>query len=227
MNKETFEKLWSPHPDAPAQNPDELFWLVNKVEDLSPKCILEIGVARGGSLRYWEYLAPPKIDGGLVMGIEKDDRVFDQMEEWWDWKSSDRGLGIIVGDSLHVNVITQVKRILSGRKLDFLFIDGNHDPEWIFREFVIYGEMVRYGGLIAFHDIRPEMHLQYVFNKLRGRTERYLRNLGIGIWWKEDFGYPVVFKRHDNVFHPFDLDEPQTKRLNEVWNTIKFDYWRE
>lgn len=233
MNTETFHRLWSPHPDAPAQNWEELFWLVNKVESIKPKTILEIGVARGGSLRYWEHLVPK---GELVIGIDADKTVMSQMSEWWDWRNSDRQLRIIIGKSLQPKVVKCVKEYVGERQIDFLFIDGDHDPWSIFQEFVIYGEMVRYGGIIAFHDIRPEEHLQYVFDKIRGRTERYFIHLGIGIYWKEKLPQPdlslIALVRDLPPNHPdravlFDLDNYQANRLREVWKNIKFDGWKE
>lgn len=224
MNQELFDSLWSPVEGAPAQCPEELFWLVNKVEALNPKAILEIGVARGGTLRYWEQLVPV---GFPVVGIEMDQTVQEQIEEWWDWRKSNRRLGVVIGDSLNQEVINHVKNVFKNQKLDFLFIDGAHDPEYIFKEFVIYGEMVRNGGLIAFHDIRPEMHLQYVFGKIRGYTERFLVDLGIGIYHKgsELKGRHLVFQRHNNEYDTFDLDKPQADRLKEVWRSLKFEGW--
>jgi len=224
MNNEKFDSLWSPVEGCPAQNRDELFWLVNKVESINPEIIIEIGVARGGTLRYWEQLVPK---GGTVIGIDKDLKILKQIEEWWDYHNSDRNLHLIIRDSLNEVTIKQVKQILSGRQADFLFINGHHDPEYVFREFVTYGALVRYGGLIGFHDIRPEMNLQHVFNKIAGHTERFLVNLGIGIYWKEPLKHSIIFNRSDGKDYLLDLDPPQTERLKGIWGMLKMDRWGE
>jgi len=39
------------------------------------------------------------------------------------------------------------------RKLDFLFIDGDHTYEGVKRDFKMYSSLVKKGGIIAFHDI--------------------------------------------------------------------------
>ena len=44
---------------------------------------------------------------------------------------------------------------MDGRKLDFLFIDGDHRYEGVRRDFEMYGPLVRRGGIIAFHAIVP------------------------------------------------------------------------
>jgi hypothetical protein len=50
-----------------------------------------------------------------------------------------------------------VDRILRGRKIDFLAIDGGHSFIEVETDFLMYGNLVREGGVIAFHDVHaPE-----------------------------------------------------------------------
>jgi predicted O-methyltransferase YrrM len=44
-------------------------------------------------------------------------------------------------------------RQIHRKKLDFLFIDGDHTYEGVKGDFEMYGPLVQKGGLIAFHDI--------------------------------------------------------------------------
>ena len=44
---------------------------------------------------------------------------------------------------------------LGGQPVDFLFIDGDHRYPGVSRDYALYAPLVRPGGLIAFHDIRP------------------------------------------------------------------------
>ena len=48
-----------------------------------------------------------------------------------------------------------VERILADKRLDFLFIDGDHTYNGVKRDFEMYSPLVRSGGMIAFHDIAP------------------------------------------------------------------------
>ena len=45
--------------------------------------------------------------------------------------------------------------ILAGRPIDFLFIDADHRYVGVKKDYQLYAPLVRPGGLIAFHDIRP------------------------------------------------------------------------
>jgi predicted O-methyltransferase YrrM len=48
-----------------------------------------------------------------------------------------------------------IKNILDDRKVDFLFIDGDHTYEGVTRDFEMYSPLVKRGGIIAIHDIVP------------------------------------------------------------------------
>ncbi|MEM5811461.1 MAG: class I SAM-dependent methyltransferase [Candidatus Aenigmatarchaeota archaeon] len=49
--------------------------------------------------------------------------------------------------------LSEVKKILGEEELDFLFIDGDHSYYGVKKDFEMYGQLVRRGGIIAFHDI--------------------------------------------------------------------------
>ena len=51
------------------------------------------------------------------------------------------------------STLYQVKELLDGSKLDFLFIDADHTYEGIKRDFELYSPLMKKGGIIAFHDI--------------------------------------------------------------------------
>jgi predicted O-methyltransferase YrrM len=49
--------------------------------------------------------------------------------------------------------LKDVKNILKGKKVDFLFIDGDHTYKGVKRDFEMYSPLVKEGSIIAFHDI--------------------------------------------------------------------------
>ena len=60
------------------------------------------------------------------------------------------------------------------RKIDFLFIDGDHTYEGIRADFENYSTLVRPGGLIAFHDIvihvaNPSCRVHEFWNEVKSR----------------------------------------------------------
>ena len=45
--------------------------------------------------------------------------------------------------------------MLGDYPIDFLFIDGDHRYAGVKKDYKLYSDLVRPGGLIALHDIRP------------------------------------------------------------------------
>lgn len=64
-----------------------------------------------------------------------------------------RKIHLMTGDSHSPGTLSSVLEILKGKKLDALFIDGDHSYSGVKRDFEIYAPLVRKGGLVAFHDI--------------------------------------------------------------------------
>ena len=48
-------------------------------------------------------------------------------------------------------------KLLDGASIDFLFLDGDHSYDGIKMDFEMYGSLMRPGGLVAFHDIKPSL----------------------------------------------------------------------
>ncbi len=57
---------------------------------------------------------------------------------------------------------SDVDAILGGRKLDMLFIDGDHRLEGVTADYDLWRTTVRPGGFIIFHDILKHKHLDNV-----------------------------------------------------------------
>jgi predicted O-methyltransferase YrrM len=56
-------------------------------------------------------------------------------------------------DSHSESAAAQVAAALNGASLDVLFLDGDHSPQGVTRDYEMYSPLVRPGGVIAFHDI--------------------------------------------------------------------------
>ena len=179
MKRERFDQLFQSTHNV-IQNPDEFYWLVNLVETLNPKTIIEIGVADGGSLKFWEQLLP---ENGLLIGVDICDSVR------WDYRNSDRRIHLVEGDSRSTETILKVKQLLSGASIDFLYIDGDHGYEYVKTDFLNYSPLVRSKGLVGFHDI--SLHETHegptrFFNEIEGKKDalEIQPDMGTGVWWK-------------------------------------------
>jgi predicted O-methyltransferase YrrM len=121
------------------------------VMQIRPRTVLEIGTAKGGSLILFGRLLQPD----LIVSVDLPHGRFGGGYPAWMGavfrKLSKTRLCLIRGDSHSEFIMSRVKRIV--KKVDFLFIDGDHTYEGVKTDFSNYLPLVRRGGIIAFHDI--------------------------------------------------------------------------
>lgn len=148
------------------QKVPELARLIDIVETrLKPgDAIVEIGSAAGGSLLVWNRLS------SFVVSIDLPNGPFgggrrDRLQGW--------GATLIRGDSHEETVRAQLVKILAGRRVGFLFIDGDHSYAGAKADFESYGPFVASDGLVALHDIcdheRADVDVARLWRELRYR----------------------------------------------------------
>ena len=140
----------------PLQSRWEFRRLLEELERVRPAAMLEIGTARGGSLLAFSGLCSPNAH---IVSVDLPGGPFGGGYPMWKvplYKAIARPgqrLDLVRGNSHSANTFAHVERLLGGRKLDFLFIDGDHSYEGVRSDFDRYKSLVRPGGIIAFHDI--------------------------------------------------------------------------
>lgn len=66
----------------------------------------------------------------------------------------------LVGDS-SASDITNFAKITAGEKYDLIFVDGSHVYEVVREDYINYRDLVKSGGMMAFHDIiESEEHIR-------------------------------------------------------------------
>lgn len=133
-------------------------WLIKHLEGYAPRRVLEIGVRHGGTAQLWCELATDYvigIDWGGADSLGEQNTIklgAAMMSEYGD-DSETAEYYFVYGDSHDLKTIDTVHRILQDRKIDLLFIDGDHSPIGVEQDYLAYSRFVRSGGVIAFHDI--------------------------------------------------------------------------
>lgn len=181
----------------PRQNPEEIESLYKAVLELSPRRILEIGTARGGSLYLWVQAASEDativsidLPGGKFGGAYPACRI----PFYQSFARSGQTLRLLRQDSHQAETQAEVSKIFCDKPIDFAFIDGDHTYEGVKADFQDYGHLIRPGGLIGFHDILPrpdlpEIQVNRFWKELRDKydceeligSEWSGRKIGIGL----------------------------------------------
>ena len=140
----------------PAQVYSEISQLLKLVDRIKPRVVLEIGTANGGTLFLFSRVAS---EDATIISIDLPGGRFGGGYRKWreplyrSFALLSQKIYLLRGDSHKTETLEQVELVLQGRKVDFLFIDGDHTYEGVKRDFEMYSPLVGQGGMIAFHDI--------------------------------------------------------------------------
>lgn len=161
---------------APTQQDEEILGLLRRLAERPPRTVVEIGTDTGGTLFLWTRVAAPD---ALLVAV--DNQPIGALRTWSAWSIVRRGFArarqriklLIPRDSQNPATVEEARRLLNGRRVDFLFIDGDHEYDGVKRDFELWSPLVAPGGLIAFHDVN-ESHWPGVirlWNELKPRHE--------------------------------------------------------
>ncbi|HUL01246.1 MAG TPA: class I SAM-dependent methyltransferase [Nitrospirota bacterium] len=138
------------------QKPSEILALAKAVQAIKPKVILEIGTARGGTLFIWSQIASDE-----VISCDIDDlSIQSKILKAFPPPNSMCRVSLLTGNSHDAEFKKRIVNRLGGRKVDFLFIDGDHTEAGVTADYNDYKDFVGPGGIIAFHDIVKEQPLE-------------------------------------------------------------------
>jgi len=140
----------------PAQVYSEISQLLELVDRIKPGAILEIGTANGGTLFLFSHVAS---EAAVIISIDLPGGKFGGGYPKWKgilyraFTLPGQRIHLLRADSHDRETLEQAKRILDGKEIDFLFIDGDHTYEGVKKDFEFYSPLVQKGGIIALHDI--------------------------------------------------------------------------
>ena len=162
-----------------AQVKYEITKLLEILKDLNPKIILEIGTAGGGTLYLFTRIIDPE---AIIISLDLPGGSFGGGYSEWkipiyqSFTKNGQKIKLLRADSHSPKTFKLVKTVLADKKVDFLFIDGDHTYEGVKRDFNMYSSLVKEGGITALHDIaehdlRSSCKVNKFWNELKNDHE--------------------------------------------------------
>jgi hypothetical protein len=143
---------------APLQSRAELTEFARLAKGHSPRTVLEIGTARGGTFLV---LCRMAADDAKIISIDLPAGLGGGGYPEWkvpilkSFAKPRQTIDLLRVDSHLDETVTRVRNILGDRQLDMIFIDADHSYAGALSDFNRYSQLVRPGGLICLHDVVP------------------------------------------------------------------------
>ena len=129
------------------QIPWEIESAINLIADTRPRVMCEIGTCDGGtSLLFSRFLGTVELMLCIDLHV-KNKGILKLLAR------PGQQLRFLDMPSYTELAVDNVTKVLNGRMIDALFIDGDHRYEGVKQDFLCYRPFVKEGGLILFHDI--------------------------------------------------------------------------
>lgn len=132
------------------QTPDDILAFQEIIYKTRPEVVIEIGIAWGGSMLFYETLARNssiKKIIGIDLFIPRD------LKKRINLKSNkSKKIILIEGSSLDHNILSKIRKITKKYKNFFIHLDSDHTSEHVFKELVIYSKFLNSNNYIVVGD---------------------------------------------------------------------------
>lgn len=153
------EGLWRSYFFRPLQKKSEIQRLLQMLSSLQPAVVCEIGAAGCGTTFL---LLQAAAQNATVITLDLNYTATRQAA-LENFALSEQRISCLREDSHRPETARSVEGCLEGRRLDLLFLDGDHSYEGVKADFDLYSPLVGPGGVVVFHDIVPDFRSRYGF----------------------------------------------------------------
>ena len=137
------------------QYPQDLVVLQELIWRIRPDCIIETGVARGGSLVFYASMLELLGQKGKVIGIDIDIREHNKKRILEHPLA--RRIQMVEGSSIDAETLEQVRGLVGNAQKIMVCLDSNHTHEHVLKELELYAPFVSPGSYCVVFDTIIEM----------------------------------------------------------------------
>jgi predicted O-methyltransferase YrrM len=160
------------------QNPRELRPFLELVRERKPRTVVEIGTAAGGTFYCLSQVADPTalmISIDFLGGNYGGGQTNVECKLFATFGPPGQRFEFLRERSFLHSTLNHLRKVLDGREIDLLFIDGDHSYAGVKSDYEMYHPLVAKDGLIAFHDIV----------EIPAQAADWQRGNEVAIFWKD------------------------------------------
>jgi cephalosporin hydroxylase len=132
------------------QYPQDMIALQELIWDLQPDCVVETGVAHGGSLIFYASLLELLGGDRQVLGIDIEIRPHNRTAI--EAHPMFRRISLLEGSSIDPTVFAQVQSFVKGKQRVLVVLDSNHAHDHVLEELRLYSQLVQPGSYVVVLD---------------------------------------------------------------------------
>ncbi len=159
------------------QKVKELSALIGLLKKRRLRTVVEIGTAKGGTFFAWCKIAEPN---ATIISLDLPNGPFGggynpaETKKFKKYGKKNQKLHFLRKNSHLAKTKNELIKLLKGKEIDFLMIDGDHTYKGVKRDWDLYSPLVKKNGIIALHDIvhhpqLPEVQVERLWEKIKKR----------------------------------------------------------
>ena len=136
------------------QAPQDVIAMQELIWQIKPACIIETGVAHGGSVVFYASMLELLGGDGVVIGVDVE--IKPDNRRAIETHPMGKRIRLVEGSSTDAAVVKQVRELVSGRGPVLVALDSNHTHEHVLRELELYSPFVQKGSYLVVFDTTIE-----------------------------------------------------------------------
>jgi cephalosporin hydroxylase len=129
--------------------PMDAFVIQELIVKTRPDWIVETGTGHGGSAMFYASICE-LIDHGRVVSVDIDSEKFNSTLNGWGHTKCEKRITFFKGDS--VELAPEIKKFVGENSNCMVLLDSWHSMEHVYKEMLIYSELVKSGGYMIVED---------------------------------------------------------------------------
>lgn len=151
------------------QAPQDVMAMQELIWQIKPQCIIETGVAHGGSVVFYASMLELLGGDGVVVGVDVE--IKPDNRRAIEAHSMGGRIHLVEGSSTDLTVLKRVREIVGNRGPVLVALDSNHTHDHVLRELELYSTFVRAGSYVVvfdttIEDMPNELYPNRPWNKL-------------------------------------------------------------